>query len=70
MRRGKTVVWMVIGLAAVTLTLILTIAIIAQVVFGDYVKCFDGFYETTIHNMTFESHICIYIYICEVRTDV
>ena len=32
MRRGKTVVWMVIGLAAVTLTLILTIAIIAQVV--------------------------------------
>jgi len=29
-RRGKTVVWMVIGLAAVTLTLIITIAIIAQ----------------------------------------
>ena len=62
MRRGKTVVWMVIGLAAVTLTLILTIAIIAQVVFDDcVVKCFNDFYETTIRNMscymTFESHI-------------
>ena len=57
MRRGKTVVWMVIGLAAVTLTLILTIAIIVQVVFDTCVKCFDGFYETTIYNMTLESHI-------------
>ena len=30
-RRGKAIVWIVIGLAAVTLTLIITIAIIAQV---------------------------------------
>ena len=45
MRRGKTVVWMVIGLATVSLTLILTIAIIAQVVLDNCVKGFEGFPE-------------------------
>ena len=37
-RRGKTVVWMVIGFATVSLTLVLTIAIIAQVSFTSLKK--------------------------------